>query len=176
MWVVEGWASVKFLALPPGMFTAYLALGVQTRCEILKAEIQVEIQTILTCAVLHILPSCVSFPMSLVDFFLLTGAGVPARGIPTKSSLLCSKHTRKWRMKHWKSISCLSFSCHLQVKDTQPSFHTPVLFYPFPMMELVEGVIPYRILSAGHSGVLWRLSILTKYGSRSQQKHCQDAM
>lgn len=86
----------------------------QTGCEILKAEIQVEIQTILTCAVSYILPSCVSFPMSLVDFFLLTGAGVPARGIPTKGSLLCSKHTRKWRMKHWKCISCLSFSCSLQ--------------------------------------------------------------
>lgn len=133
----------------------------QTRCEMLKAEIQVEIQTILTCAVLHILPSCVSFPMSLVDFFLLTGAGVPARGIPTKSSLLCSKHTRKWRMKHWKRISCLSFSCHLQVKDTQPSFHTQVIFYPFPLMELVKAH-PSRVSSAGRCGVLWRLSILTQ--------------
>lgn len=110
--VIAGWTSVIFVALPPNMFTACLALGAQSEGEILKAEIQVESQTILMCAVLHILPSCISFPMSLVDFFLLTGAGVPARGIPTKGSLLCSKHTRKWRMKHWKLISCLSSSCH----------------------------------------------------------------
>lgn len=142
----------------------------------LKAEIQVEIQTILTCAVLHILPSCVSFPMSLVDFFLLTGAGVPARGIPTKSSLLCSKHTRKWRMKHWKCISCLSFSCHLQVKDTQPSFHTQVIFYPFPLMELVKGIIPSSIISRPLWGSVETQHSDTKYGSRSQQRHCQSAI
>lgn len=87
------------------------------------------------CAVLRILPSCISFPMSLVGFFLLRGAGVPARGIPTKSSLLCSKYTRKWRMKHWKCISCLSFSCHLQLRDTWSSFHTRVLFCPICMKE-----------------------------------------
>lgn len=134
------------MALPPGVFTARLLWEFSlTGCEILKAEIQVKIQTILRCAVLHILPSCVSFPMSLVDFFLLTGAGVPARGIPTKSSLLCSKHTRKWRMKHCKGISCLPFSCHLQLRDTQPSFHTQVLFHPFHMKELVNRIIPYRI-------------------------------
>lgn len=42
-----------------------------------------------------ILPSSLSFPISLVDFFLLMGAGVPARGITTKESLFQSKETRK---------------------------------------------------------------------------------